>query len=84
MILNENEKNEYMKQMAEFIEISVGSVYCYNCKGNEGNEIEYDDRCDYCHRKYMNWSISENVKNGIAEKAIEIISNLKDDSNEQS
>ena len=82
MILNETRKNEYMKQMTEFIEISIGSVYCYNCKGNE---IGYDDdRCDDCHRKYMNWSISENVKNGIAEKALEIISHLKDDSNEQS
>lgn len=80
MILNETQRNEYMKQMTEFIEINIGSVYCYNCKGNE---IEYDGRCDYCHRKCMNWSISENVKNDIAEKAIEIISHLKGDSNEQ-
>lgn len=80
MLLNEN-KDEFMKQFTDYIENELSSVYCYNCKGND-NDVE-QDFCDDCHRKYMNWSISENAKNGIAEKAIEIITHLKGDSNEQ-
>lgn len=39
------------------------SVYCNTCE-DKGVEKQ----CDYCHRKYMNWSLSKEAADIIAEK----------------
>lgn len=60
-----------MKTKEEIIEILKGefySVYCYNC---EHNEDEDDPRCDDCHRKYMQWSISNRCAEQIADDILE-------------
>jgi hypothetical protein len=54
-----------MKNKDEIVEILMGyfdSVYCDSC--------EHDDssRCDECHRKAMNWGISEDYAKKIAEE----------------
>ena len=45
---------ETKKKKENFLKIQFDSVYCDTCK-NVGDE----DRCDYCHRRAMNWSISD-------------------------
>lgn len=80
MLLNEN-KDEFMKQFTDYIENELSSVYCYNCKGND-NDVE-QDFCDDCHRKYMNWEISDYTANKIAERAFEIILSIIGGDNEK-
>lgn len=43
-----------VKKAAEILFENLGSVYCDTCKTELGEEA-----CDYCHRKSMNWGISE-------------------------
>lgn len=64
-----------MKAKEEFIEFlmnELSRVYCHNCKGNDNNAES--DFCDDCHRKYMNWEISRNTAERIADKAAEVFS----------
>ena len=57
-----------MKTIEEITEILLNEfsrVYCHNCAAD-------DERCcDECHRKYMNWSLSEDSAIQIAEKILE-------------
>ena len=39
----------------------LASVYCGTCAAQE-------DWCDECHRKYMNWGISEEAASDLADK----------------
>lgn len=43
------------------------TVYCDTCKYDD------DSHCDDCHRKYMNWSLSEAEAKILAEKIYEEI-----------
>ena len=52
----------------EIVKLLMGefaSVYCDNCVGNE-------EHCDECHRKAMNWSLSQSGATEVADKIIEI------------
>jgi hypothetical protein len=56
-----------VKNKEEIVEILMDyfeSVYCDSC--------EHDDsgRCDECHRKAMNWGISEDYAKKIAEEIL--------------
>lgn len=56
-----------MKNKEEIVEILMDyfeSVYCDSC--------EHDDsgRCDECHRKAMNWGISEDYAKKITEEIL--------------
>ena len=56
-----------MKNKEEIVDILMGyfdSVYCDSC--------EHDDtsRCDECHRKAMNWGISEDFAKKVAEEIV--------------
>ena len=56
-----------MKSKEEIIEILMGqfdSVYCETCEHKNSN------RCDECHRKAMNWGISEKCAEQIADKIL--------------
>ena len=49
----------------------LGSVYCGGCGSGQGDA---DDWCECCHRKAMNWNISEKFA---AEIAKEILKGIK-------
>lgn len=51
------------EELAEFLRNELDSIYCYNCR-NEGKE----EPCDWCHRKYMQWQVSD----AVIEKACDI------------
>ena len=53
-------KEEIIKILME----NFDSVYCDTC------EYEDSSRCDECHRKSMNWGISENCAEQIADKIL--------------
>lgn len=59
-----------LSTIADILKDELCYVYCNTCKHN----IE-DDECEYCHRKYMYWGISESESMRIATK---IISALED------
>ena len=44
-------------------------IYCESCKHQD------TDNCDECHRKYMNWSLSSEYANQIAEEIISQLNN---------
>ena len=53
-----------MKSKKEIIEIlmyNFDSVYCDTCNGKE---------CDGCYRKYMNWGLSFNFAESVAEEIL--------------
>ena len=54
--------------ISKIIEDEVCYAYCNNCKYNMD-----DERCEGCHRKYMNWQLSHESAVGIAEKIIKAI-----------
>ena len=41
------------------------SVYCDSCIANINRN---DDYCDLCHRKYMNWGISDEYAELVADE----------------
>ena len=43
-------------------------VYCFNCNNNLD-----EDLCGDCHRKYMNWRLSESTAEEIADKILEVM-----------
>ena len=47
---------------------NLSYVYCYNCSG----ELD-DNNCDDCHRKYMNWQISQKYAEKITDEILESI-----------
>lgn len=64
------EKEYYFKnRFIDFICNELSSIYCDTCK-------YCDDDCDYCHRKAMEWGISDDEAEVIANKAIEILGDL--------
>ena len=55
-----------MKTKEEIVNILLGDlcyVYCDNCAHKMTSS-----RCDECHRKYMNWELSESAAEEIADK----------------
>lgn len=58
------------EQIVELLMNEFRSVYCDTCRGND-----VDDSCEYCHRKYMEWSISKDSAQRIAEKIVKGESN---------
>lgn len=57
-----------MKAKEEIINIikeSLSYIYCHNCNGN------IEDKCEECHRKYMNWGISDECAEEIAKQITE-------------
>lgn len=57
-----------MKTKEEIIKILKNNfyyVYCHSCA------FQHDRKgCDECHRKYMNWSISDEEAEGIANEIL--------------
>lgn len=53
------------EEIKELLLNEFDSIYCHGCKGNDD-----DSYCDDCHRKYMNWSMSEEYAERIANKIL--------------
>lgn len=53
------------EKIKEILENSFECVYCDTCA-----EYCNEDVCDYCHRKNMNWGISEDYAKIVAQKII--------------
>ena len=62
-----------MGKIADLITEEFLSVYCNSCKYAEVND---EEACESCHRKAMNWSISDDKANNIENKILEIIKEL--------
>lgn len=56
------------ERISELLYQQLGGVYCDSCEYQDNEE-----RCNGCHRKYMNWAISEEAANGLAEAIMEIV-----------
>lgn len=54
----EKEINAVIDDAVKFLESSLNSVYCDTCRHNDSED---DSTCDYCNRKQMEWSISNNT-----------------------
>ena len=53
------------EKIVQVLKDKLSSVYCDNCVGNADFSGDY---CDFCHRKYMNWGISDEYAELIAEE----------------
>ncbi len=61
-----------MKTKEEIVRILVDELcyaYCDNCGNYECNDVE-DNPCEFCHRKYQSWKISEETAEKIADKIL--------------
>ena len=54
------------KKIAKLLMDELSSICCYNCKNNPNWDL-----CEDCHRKYMNWRLSEYTAEKIADKILE-------------
>lgn len=46
-------------EAVEIIGKELSSVYCDNCRYRNGTSEDEFDRCEDCHRKYMQWAIDK-------------------------
>lgn len=53
-----------IEEIADIIKEKLNWIYCHNCNGN------IEDKCEECHRKYMNWGISDKCAKEIAENIL--------------
>jgi len=54
-------------KIVEILKTALNSVYCDTCGAED------DTDCEGCHRKMMNWSLSENTARRLAEKIMEVV-----------
>ncbi len=54
-----------MGKISEILKQELSSVYCDTCSG------ELDSECEDCHRKSMNWGISDHTANRLELKILE-------------
>jgi hypothetical protein len=53
------------EEIAMILYDNLDSVYCNTCDSQENDEY-----CDECHRKAMNWAISKEFAERLAEKIL--------------
>ena len=53
-------------KIKEILLKQFSNVYCDTCGNSE-------EQCDYCHRKSMLWSLSQNTATELAEKIMGVI-----------
>lgn len=58
------------KQIKDILLNNFHSVYCDTCVHKN-----HDNICDYCHRKSMDWSLSSEAAEEIAEEIINVMTN---------
>lgn len=57
-------------QIVDILLNKLESVYCNNCSSNKLKSSDEDCYCEECHRKNMNWSISEKTAKQIAKEIL--------------
>ena len=60
----------FKENLIALLKEQFSSVYCDTCKANE--EDNYGACCE-CHRKAMNWEISNYTAESVANKAVELL-----------
>lgn len=60
-------------KIAQFIYGYLDWAYCDNCRYN----FEDSDKCDCCHSKSINWELSEETAEVLADKIMDIIKEVK-------
>lgn len=45
------------EKIAAIIHDNFSYIYCFNCGHYMGTEV--NTACDWCHRKYMGWTVSD-------------------------
>ena len=53
------------EEIIEILEKEFGHVYCHNCE----HDMNFGS-CEECHRKYMNWKISHETAEKIADRIL--------------
>ena len=56
------------QEIIEYIKNEMSNIYCYNCKHDQDEE-----GCEWCHRKNMNWHISDEKAEEMATEIIKKI-----------
>jgi len=56
------------QKVKNILAYNFAAVYCNTCQFNMD-----DDCCEGCHRKYMNWRLSESEAESIARKILEAL-----------
>lgn len=54
------------EKIVEILKNELSRVYCHNCTADE-------NRCEDCYRKNMNWALSDDAAQEIADKILERI-----------
>lgn len=57
--------------ISNFIYDSLDYMYCDNCRFN--SEVESDNACEDCHRKYNGWGISRRTSDILSEKICKML-----------
>lgn len=58
------ELTDEQKRISQIIYDSLDYMYCDNCRYN--SEIEEENSCEDCHRKYNGWAVSRSECNWLA------------------
>ena len=53
------------EEIVQVLKNKFSNVYCDSCAGNADFSGDY---CDFCHRKYMNWGISDEYAELVADE----------------
>lgn len=64
-------ESEKIEKITNKIYEYVTSPYCNNCRYNR--EMKFEDKCDFCHRKNMNWDISREFSKDVAKAIYKVI-----------
>lgn len=65
-------ESAFKKKFVSYLISELCYIYCHNCRGNEKDKVN-TDFCEDCHRKYINWELSQATAETIAEKAISFL-----------
>ena len=65
-------REETKAKLKEFLELEFCSVYCDTCSSCHLSDDDENCYCDDCHRKNMNWGISEDTVQRVISKIEEI------------
>ena len=58
-----------IEKIVEMLKNNFCCVYCNSCAHDNTD----DEVCEWCHRKYMNWTISDAEARMVAEKIFDLV-----------
>ena len=69
-------QNETRQELVNFLMDELSYCYCDSCKYAE-EEFWNESNCEYCHRKYSNWSLGKTTAEMLVDKITEVIDNAE-------